>query len=216
MRILYGFLVCSLFISCQLGSTNKESLDSNETQMDAPDTIFTDRLMISGDFDGDGKVDTLKESFISSLNGKEIHKYVDLEYDSLVALTVKKEPISRLISESLKPLIISKDDFQLFGLSYLKNEGDLDHNGTDEIGLVIDWADWSSLNTYIIYTYKNNNWIELFNFEIRDFDIDDLKNNKDSQGLLFRNTNGDLIIKTYDSGEQIEKKIDLKNFQKRK
>ena len=106
--------------------------------------------------------------------------------------------------------MINNDNFQLFGLSFLKNEGDIDNNGTDEIGLVVDWADWSDVNSYKIYTYKNNSWTELLNFEIRENDIDELNKNKDSQGLLYRNTKGDLISKTYDLGEQIEKKIELK------
>lgn len=210
MRIFLGLLISILIISCQLGLRNKKSLDSKHSQTDVSETSFTDRLMISGDFDGDGKIDTLTESFISSINGKETNKYADLEYDSLVTLTILKKPISRLISKNLRPLIIDKDNFQLFGLAFLKNEGDIDNNGTDEIGFVIDWADWSNVNSYRIYTYKNNNWTEMLNFEIRDYDIDELNKNKDSQGLLYRNAKGDLIAKTYDLGDQIEKKIELK------
>ena len=184
-------------------------MDSKVTQIKKNDT-FSDRLMISGDFDGNKRMDTLKESFISSIDGKETHKYADIEYDSLVALTIHKKPISRLISKDLKPMVINMDNYQLFGLAFLKNEGDLDNNGTDELGLVIDWADWSNVNYYRIYTYKNKSWTELFNFEIRDYDIDDLKKNKDSQGLLYRNTKGELIAKTYNLGEKIELKIELK------
>ncbi len=210
MRIISGFLICVFILGCQSRTTNKESLDSKQAQNETSGDTFTDRLMITGDFDGDGKIDTLTESFISSINGKETNKYADLEYDSLVKLTILKKPISRLISTKLQHLIINNDNFQLFGLSFLKNEGDIDNNGTDEIGLVVDWADWSDVNSYKIYTYKNNSWTELLNFEIRENDIDELNKNKDSQGLLYRNTKGDLISKTYDLGEQIEKKIELK------
>lgn len=211
MRYLQGFLICILIFGCKSNTINKsESMNSKGLQIEKAQDTLDDKLIITGDFDNDKKIDTLKESFISSINGKETNKYADIEYDSLVAWTIKKRPICRLISTNLTPLEINKDNDQLFGLSYLKNEGDIDNDGADEVGLVVDWADWSNVNHYRIYTYKENKWIQLFNFEIRDYDIDDLKNNKKSQGLLYRNAKGDLIAKTYDLGGQIEKKIKLK------
>ncbi|HLO60324.1 MAG TPA: hypothetical protein VK179_16355 [Bacteroidales bacterium] len=209
MRYLQGLIISILIFGCQ-SKTTKLSLDSKDSQIKTTTDNFSDRLMITGDFNGDESIDTLKESFISSIDGKETNKYSDIEYDSLVALTIKKKPICRLISNSLTPLIVNKDKYQLFGLAFLKNEGDLDNDGSDELGLIVDWADWSNVNYYQILSYKNSNWTELFNFEIRDFDIADLKENKDSKGLLYRDENGDLIAKTWENGEQIDKKIDMK------
>lgn len=211
MRYLQVLMIIISIFGCQSKTTNKlESMESKGSQIETKSDNFSDRLMITGDFDGDKRIDTLKESFISSIDGKETNKYSDIEYDSLVAVTIKKKPICRLISNNLTPLIVNKDKYQLFGLAFLKNEGDLDNDGSDELGLIVDWADWSNVNYYQIFSYKNENWTELINFEIRDFDIADLKENKDSKGLLYRDDNGDLIAKTWETGEQIDMKIDLK------
>ena len=211
MRYLQGLMIIILIFGCQAKTTNKsESMDSKDSQIETKSDNFSDRLMITGDFDGDKRIDTLKESFISSIDGKETNKYSYIEYDSLVALTIKKKPVCRLISNNLTTLFVIKDKYQLFGLAFLKNEGDLDNDGSDELGLIVDWADWSNVNYYQVFSYKNKNWTELFDFEIRDFDISDLKENKDTKGLLYRDNNGDLTAKTWEIGEQIDKKIDLK------
>jgi hypothetical protein len=200
-----------LILACHSKSIpHKESLDSKVSQIEIDSDTLNDRLKIIGDFDGDKRLDTLKESFISSIDGKEFNKYADLDFDSLVSMTIKRKPICRLISNNLSSLTINKDQFQLFGLAFLKNEGDLDNNGNDELGLIVDWADQSNVNYYKVYTYKNNNWVELLNFEIRDFEIPDLKENKDKEGLLYKNKNGNLIAKTWEMGEQLNKPVELK------
>lgn len=210
MKTLHGLLICILTIACQSKTISRtESSDSKASQIEIESDTLSDRRIITGDFDGDKRLDTLKESFISSIDGKEFNKYADIEFDSLVVLTIKKRPICRLISKNLSILTINKDQYQLFGLAFLKNEGDLNNDGNDELGLIVDWADHSNVNYYRVYTYKNNNWSELLNFEIRDFDISDLEENKDKDGLLYREKNGDLIAKTWEMGEQINKPIEL-------
>jgi hypothetical protein len=67
-------------------------------------------------------------------------------------------------------LRISKNAQQL-GLAYLKNEGDLDGDGADELSYVINWADWSAFNHSYIVTYKKGRWLELYSFEIRDWQL---------------------------------------------
>jgi hypothetical protein len=174
------------------------------------DWITVQRKSIIGNFSAYRKIDTLYESVISSINNQELDKYPSIEYDSLVAFIVKNKPICRIQSPSLKPLIIKSSTFQLFGLLWLKNEGDLNNDGTDEIGLVVDWADWSNLNSYKVLSYKDNIWIEILSFEILETDINELKENNDSKGFLFRDTKGNLIERTYYQGERIEKKIKIK------
>lgn len=148
---------------------------------------FGYRFIISGDFDGDGKKEKLVEHYISSVNHQETNKYYDQlpEYDQLVALTIKKKPYSFLISDPLNidTLPISKAD-QQFGLAYLKNEGDLNGDGTDEISFVVNWADWSSTNTWHVMTYKNKKWEELYWFPIWDWQLPDLPGTFNDYGLF--------------------------------
>ena len=128
-------------------------------------------------FRSDGKKEKLIEQFFSGIDNKETNKFYEslLDYDQLVALTVKKDPYTFVISDNelIDTLHISSGG-QLLGLSYLKNEGDLNGDGTDEVSYVVNWADWSNLNTWHIVTYKNKKWIELYSFSIWDWQLPNL------------------------------------------
>ncbi|MBK7213675.1 MAG: hypothetical protein IPH88_10370 [Bacteroidales bacterium] len=172
-------------------------------------SVPIERKSISGNFRGEGTIDTLREVVLSKVDHQEIIYTWNMDYDSLVALTVLSKPVCSLQSHNLKPLLIQTDTWQLFGLSYLKNEGDLNNDGRDELGLVIDWADWSIINTYHLYTYSKKGWKEILNFEIRDTDIDEFKQNGNTKGFIYKDLNGELITRTYDQGDQIDKKLML-------
>lgn len=175
--------------------------------------VFGYRFIISGDFDGDGKKEQLIEHFLSGLDNKETNKFYDglNDYEQLVYLTIKKEPISFVISDNelIDTLHISSFG-QLLGLSYLKNEGDLNGDGTDEVSYVVNWADWSNINTWHLVTYKNKRWRELYSFRIRDFQIPDLPETFNRYGLW--GLENKIINTTNDSiNERIEN--DLRNFE---
>jgi hypothetical protein len=141
-----------------------------------PKPVFGYRFTIIGDFDGDGKKEKLIEHFYSRIDHKETNKfYENADYDQLVELTEKKKPYSFISCDNkrISDLPIAAKD-QLLGLAYLKNEGDLNGDGTDEISYVVDWADWSNLNTMHIMTYKNRKWKELYSFSIWDWQLPDL------------------------------------------
>jgi len=206
MRWIFEILLVVLVFGC-LGKTSKNTSINNIPGISTENV--GDRLSITGDFNGDGQSDTLKESFISSFDGKETNKYYKADFDSMVSLTIQKKPISRLLSYHLKPLNVNKDNWQLFGLAYLKNEGDLNGDGNDEVGLIVDWADWSDVNYYQVYSYKFNEWKVLLSFEIRDYDVVEIKKNKESKGFLYKNSAEELIAKTWEMGERKEKKVEL-------
>jgi hypothetical protein len=138
------------------------------------------------------------------------------DYDQLVSLTVKKEPISFVSSDNrLIDTLRIFSGGQLLGLSYLKNEGDLNGDGTDEVSYVVNWADWSSLNAWYLVTYKNKKWTELYSFPIWDWQLPDLPETFNQYGLFgleqkIINTTSDTINK------QIEKElIDFKGLIKK-
>jgi hypothetical protein len=136
--------------------------------------VFGYRFSVVGDFNGDGKKERLKERFVSGITNQETNKFYDSidNYDQLVALTIEKAPISYVVAEDgiLDTLHITAAG-QMLGLALLKNEGDLNGDGTDELSYVVYWADWSSVNTWHIVTYKNNAWQELDRFSIRDWQL---------------------------------------------
>ena len=62
--------------------------------------------------------------------------------------------------------------------------GDLDGDGRDEIGYVVDNADWSNTNTYVVVSYRNDAWTELFRFAIWEWQLPDLPDAEREYGLI--------------------------------
>lgn len=140
-------------------------------------TLFGYRFEITGDFNGDGKKEKLTEIFYSSILQKEIDQFLaaDDEEGRNIKRLEKWNAQSALISNSTKidTLFIPHKN-TANGFAFLKNEGDLDGDGADEISYVIRWADVSSLNTCFIMSYKNNQWQQLYQFPIWDWQLPDL------------------------------------------
>lgn len=195
--------------------TSKSKNQLEETLKTIPENIkpiFGYRFVISGDFDGDGKKEKLIEHYFSALDNKETNKFYDslADYSQLVDLTIKKKPYSFVISDnkSIDTLHISSSE-QLLGLSYLKNEGDLNGDGTDEVSYVVNWADWSNLNTWHLVTFKNKKWQELYSFSMRDWQLPDLPETFNQYGGFGRE---DIIINT--TNDTVNKRLEkeLKSF----
>lgn len=145
------------------------------------------RFLITGDFDGDGRQDVLKECYHSGFTNADTSKfYIGLsDFEQLVELTIAKNPVLFVVSESkaIDTLRISSGG-QILGLSFLKNEGDLNGDGGDEISYVVDWADRSSVNTWTIVTYANGKWSEVYSFKIWDWQLPDLPGTLSQYGLF--------------------------------
>ena len=173
--------------------------------------VFGYRFILEGDFNGDGTKEKLIEHFYSKKEGKETNKFYENieELDQLIALTIKKEPESFLLSDNKQIDTLHIDTSDNFGLAYLKNEGDLNGDGTDEISYVINHADYSNLNSWHIATYKNNKWTEIYQFDIWDWQLPDLPETFNHYGLFglqekIINTKNDSVNKLLEA--------DLKNF----
>lgn len=213
--IFFAFILILLF-SCE----NSVKKIQEEKNMSLHDTLKQDqklkpvfgyRFVISGDFDGDGKKENLIEHFFSGIDNKETNKfYENLEYENLVELTMKKNPYSFVLSDnkSIDTLQISSLG-QLFGLSYLKNEGDLNDDGRDEVSYVVNFADWSNLNTWHLMTYKNNKWQELYSFPIWDWQLPNLPETTNQYGLFGLENK---IVNSKDAIANNKVENELKNF----
>lgn len=105
-----------------------------------------DLLRITGDFNGDGRVDTLQESF-EPIPGEE----QGVGNCAVVSPTNKLPPIATA--------------GRCTGLLFLHNEGDLTKDGADEVSLVREWHTGFSREVEI-YTLQNGQWKELDVFSI--------------------------------------------------
>ncbi|MGL4597344.1 MAG: hypothetical protein ACRCYO_07450, partial [Bacteroidia bacterium] len=120
------------------------------------------------------------------------------DYDLLVKLTVDKDPFVFLQAtneEIAKFELVGSS--QIFGFSFLKNEGDLNGDGTDEVSYVVDWADWSTLNSCHIISYRTGRWEELYSFDIWDWQLPALEENEmtEIKPSSFSDENFDGLIK---------------------
>jgi hypothetical protein len=184
------------FISCVRDGKSIRQTKAEQEFESGISYDFIVKNIITGDFDGDGNEDELKESLVSSINNKSIDALPQVEFDSLVGIVHKMNPILSLQSKSknIPELILTKTPS--FGLMWIKNEGDLNKDGTDEISIVIDWADWSQVNTCIVYSLKNNKWIEYAKFDVREWQI---TRNPDFNGFITKNKKGIYEVSTFDS-----------------
>jgi hypothetical protein len=191
------------------GSRNGQMTMTIESDTSKIKEIFGYRFVITGDFDGDGKMEQLFEHYFSLRDNKETNKFYDglNDYSDAVELAINKDAYVFLSSDNplIDTLRIIKGG-QVFGISYLKNEGDLDGDGGDEVSYVIDWADWSNCNIWYIMTYKKGEWKELYSFDIWDWQLPPLPYISNQYGLC--GTEGKFVIPENDTlNRQIEKAL---------
>lgn len=232
IRILQ-LLILWLLVACRPGTgSNTAVVDSTQIPVGAapasaplPPRVPTDRELpplvpewgqrfrVSGDFNGDGQRETLTERYVSSVNNRDTNKYArGIDFDSLVALAIAKEPhVFLSSSDGMVPVLEIARTGQLFGLQFLKNEGDLDGDGGDDLSYVVEWADWSNVNTWHLVGLKNGIWEELYSFPIWEWQ---LYSDKPAfkEGLVRKE--GDSRIRTiranFDEGVEDTVVVDLK------
>jgi hypothetical protein len=178
-------------------------------------SVFGYRFTIWGDFDGDGNRENLVEHYYSRRDGKEAYKFYDnVKDDSEIwDLVMDKRPYSFALSsnKAIDTLRISNVQ-QLFGIAYLKNEGDLNGDGTDEVSYVIDYADMSSTNTWHIMTYADKKWQELYSFPMWEWQLPDTPGIIHKYGLY--GSEGLLTVPIIPENDTLNKRIEkvLKEF----
>jgi hypothetical protein len=125
------------------------------------------RFMVTGDFDGDRKIDTLYEHYTDSTFKIEAPKYYDsqdsnFDYSDVIFLN---EYLNKQSFIQWKGKDVKIFGGQL-GFHYIENCGDVNLDGKDEILVVNQWSDWSNLNHAVIYTFKQKQWKKIFSIPI--------------------------------------------------
>lgn len=123
---------------------------------------------INGDFDGDDEDETVFEEFTDQ-NQKSIDKNYSMNNVS-PSSPVATCYFSTSKRSNIPPFEAAKGKNHA-GFALLHTIGDLDNDGGEEVGYVIQWLDHSNLNTYHIISLKNGKWVELYKFSIRDYQL---------------------------------------------
>ena len=131
------------------------------------------KLFVVGDFDGDEKQDTVFQHNYSRLTQTEIEYAADPfqnEWDSVVKWFYDQDANLYLtVNKS------SQDTLHLGtaqGLYCLINIGDNNADGKDEIACVIDYLDFSRVNSCRIYSLCKDKWTLLKQFGIHEESFD--------------------------------------------
>lgn len=131
------------------------------------------KLFCVGDFDGDGKRDTIFQHNFSKLKKEEIINAPDPaknEWEDVVKWFMGQDSDVYLAFNKTKSDTLHLGTAQ--GLYCLINIGDNNFDGRDEIALVIDNLDFSNLNSCKIYSMCKGKWLELKQFNINESAFD--------------------------------------------
>ncbi|WP_316633157.1 hypothetical protein [uncultured Flavobacterium sp.] len=128
-----------------------------------------EKLFCVGDFDGDGKKDTIFEHNFSKLKKEEIKNAPDPvknEWEDIIKWFSKQDSDLYLAFNKTNQDTLRLGTAQ--GLYCLLNIGDNNLDGKDEIAFVIDNLDFSNLNSCKIYSLCKGKWQELKQFNINE------------------------------------------------
>ncbi len=133
-------------------------LQNGSWRIDDVRSVVPLRKCITGDFDGNGKTDTLCASLMGLVSRQPVLVDTLLDYDTLIARVIKQQPLLQLAANGLDTLLLNKGMPYVLGLYYLENIGNIDGRPGEEVAVVIWAADWSSRNLYKVYTCTPKGW----------------------------------------------------------
>lgn len=221
MRFNYVLFIALFIVACQapnadenttfvdiLPEQKKDTFTSKKELLKEVDKIgkpiWGYRFVLFGDFDGDEIQDTLMECYVDAKSRQETNKFFEnvdiLNYQG--GEMMEHETYSYMLSNN--PSLDTFPYTSHLGVSYAETIGDIDGDGADEIGVVEHHADYSSVNTYCIYTY-NKGWKLYYSFEVRDWEFPDLPEYNTVYG--FFGAMDKVVIKDATTNQKIEQAL---------
>ncbi|WP_333599695.1 hypothetical protein [Flavobacterium sp.] len=170
MKIIsLSVLCCFLLAFCR---KSKTECCANASKKDTIVTETLPKLYLTGDFDGDKKTDTLNQFFMSAEFPEAMNEVTfgysnDDEYQSDKIDYFFKHDINAFIKSNSQKFN-SLNLGVCFGAFCLINLGDINNDGKDEIAICIDYCDYSLLNSCEIYSYCDNDWKQLKQFNVNE------------------------------------------------
>lgn len=184
------YILCLLqLLSCKqddlknsvLKLTRQKEIPTRDSLIHTYEKLY--RFSLHGDFNGDGKQETIFQNNINTKTGLSIDSFPSTNWETMMFYFNRE--INSDIFLTCKTL--TKDTLHLgsgFGLYRLINLGDVNHDKTDELAIAVENADFSRINHCYIYTLKNKKWIELKSFSIHEDAFDEEYSMKAIKGFL--------------------------------
>ena len=158
--LVFGLLSCNV-------STEKISANSPEPKA-VSNTLKLhklQKLFVVGNFSGNGSLDTIFQHNVSGLTGAEIVDSPDpfqIDYDSVAKWFYDQNADVYLAGDKNNQDTLHLGVAQ--GLYCLINIGDINRDKKDEIALVVDYCDFSRLNSCKIFSLCKGKWTQLNRF----------------------------------------------------
>lgn len=181
-NIIAIFFISKLFFLVSCGGNNPGSKEENIPTTNKEDIKqyewFTDqvadlpeefRFIIKGNFSGSGQEEILHEEILDIKTKKSLPKLYESNADKQRAVDkIRNNPAYTAIvpKKGSLPREEKLNDAPSMGFLYLRNEGDLNGDGKDEVAYVTDWADMSSKNFCKVISYNHGEWVSLAEFSI--------------------------------------------------
>ena len=219
-QIVYLLISTLALLSCN--NQKEKTIDSlaiTDTTNNKSKLHKLNKLFVIGDFDGDRKQDTIFQHTFSRLLKTEIEYSPDPlhnDWDTVVKWFNNQDADLFMTFKTNNHDTLHLGAAQ--GLYCLLNIGDNNADGKDEIALVIDYLDFSEVNSCKIYSLCNKKWILLKQFSILESSFDFAPNKapifNDIKGFLEKR-NGKWVYKdysqeSYETKEAVKKMTELK------
>jgi hypothetical protein len=219
VKQIFYILALVFWLSNCYGQTEKTVDNSNVTKTDSAKIILhrLEKLFVCGDFDGSGKEDTIFQHNFSKLAKTEIEYSADPvqnEWDTVINWFYNQQADVYLTINKNGQDTLNLGFAQ--GLYCLINIGDNNDDGKDEIALVVDYLDFSRVNSCKIYSLCNNKWTLLKQFGIHEdafnFTAEEAPTFTDIENFLEKH-NGSWVYKDY-SRDDYDKPKDIGKMMK--
>ena len=252
-KLLIGLMF--LLVSCQQNSAEKAPATAGRMKVDSVllrtqkdsiakaeektielgkyKTYWGYRFQIEGDFNGDGKQETLSEKLISTKTGNEIGKYCGLEKDTAPdcwwtqRVNDFRKPKCKLHCSNTAIKDFEANSPLTVGIDFLQNVGDLNEDGSDEIAFIENSGGCNtSLRTVRLATYKKEKWeflasadtyADFFSWDTRIATAEDLKKpiasniEKERAGMppFFKKEKDKVVYEDIEAGTQVTKRMKI-------
>lgn len=165
-------------------NTIETSIENKNNSLKETTYFHLNKLSIIGDFDGDGKKDTLYQNTVNQINQSSIDSFADNQWDSIenYFYKINADVILTIANRHFDTLHLGAGG----GLYCLINMGDNNKDNKDEIALVVDDYSFTNISSCYIYTLCGHKWIALKSFKIHESAFD----YRGDSAIIFKQING--------------------------
>lgn len=165
-RFKYSIIIFIFLITKCYGNHNKALIIPTNDSIQGIILQDIQQQYIVGNFTGKGSSDTVFFHYYSNDEQIEIKQIPSIEndWDSIINWFNQTHQIKSFISFNFDTLFFES----AYKLLCFINMGDVNADGIDEIALVVDWLDYSEINSCRIYSICNNKFSLLKMFNIHE------------------------------------------------